>query len=57
MGTWPENVDLSRCKENTEWFTKSAVEASAETGRHMVDCTLEWLRKAIVYPTYTRRTL
>jgi len=48
MGTWPENVDLSRCSQNTEWFAKSAVEASEETGKHMVDCTLEWLRQAIV---------
>jgi len=48
MGTWPENVDLSRCSQNTEWFAQSAAEASVETGEHMVDCTLEWLRKAIV---------
>ncbi len=47
MGTWPENVDLSRCDRNTEWFAKSAVEASEETGKHMVACTLEWLREAI----------
>jgi len=48
MGIWPENVDLHRCCQNTEWFAKSAAEASAETGRHMVKCTLEWLRGAIV---------
>jgi creatinine amidohydrolase len=48
MGTWPEKVDLSRCSQNTEWFAKNAVEASEETGRHMVECTLEWLREAIV---------
>lgn len=48
MGTWPENVDLARCQQNTEWFAKSAVEASRENGLHMVECTLEWLRKAIV---------
>ena len=47
MGTYPELVDLNRCKDNTEWFAKSAVEASAETGKHMVECTLEWLREAI----------
>ena len=47
MGTYPELVDLSRCKDNTEWFAKSAVEASEETGKHMVECTLEWLREAI----------
>jgi len=41
-------VDLSRCARNTEWFAKDAVEASVETGKHMVNCTLEWLRQAIV---------
>ena len=44
---FPENVDLSRCERNTEWFAQSAKEASAETGKHMVECTLEWLREAI----------
>ena len=48
MGTYPENVDLSRCEKNTEWFAASAVEASEELGKHMVACTLEWLREAIV---------
>lgn len=48
MGTYPENVDLSRCEKNTEWFAASAVEASRELGKHMVNCTLEWLREAIV---------
>ena len=48
MGTWPENVDLSLCERNTEWFAQSAKEASVETGKHMVACTLEWLREAIV---------
>ena len=47
MGTYPELVDLSRCAGNTEWFAQSAKEASAETGKHMVECTLEWLREAI----------
>ncbi len=47
MGTWPENVDLSRCERNTEWFAESAKEASRETGEHMVKCTLKWLREAI----------
>ena len=47
MGTYPENVDLSRCERNTEWFAQSAVEASEELGKHMVNCTLEWLREAI----------
>ena len=44
----PENVDLSRCEKNTEWFAASAVEASEELGKHMVQCTLEWLREALV---------
>ena len=48
MGTWPQNVDLSRCEQNTEWFAESAKEASAEIGAHMVKCTLEWLRETIV---------
>ena len=28
-------------------FAQSAKEASAEIGKHMVECTLEWLREAI----------
>ena len=48
MGTYPELVDLERCKDNTEWFAASAAEASEETGKHMVNCALEWLRKTIV---------
>ena len=48
MGTYPDHVDLSRCDRNTEWFAKSAVEASEELGHHMVNCTLEWLRETIV---------
>lgn len=48
LGTWPEKADLSRCRQNTEWFAKSAVEASEKTGAHMVESTLEWLRKSII---------
>ena len=47
MGTYPDHVDLSRCKDNTEWFAASAVEASEENGKHMVECTLEWLDEQI----------
>ena len=47
MATYPERVDLSRCARNTEWFAESAKEASVETGKHMVNCTLEWLEQAI----------
>jgi len=48
MDVWPEKVDLSRCGQNTEWFTKSAAQASAAAGDHMVSCAMEWLREAIV---------
>ena len=48
LATYPELVDLDRCERNTEWFAKSAVEASEEIGKHMVECTLEWFRKTIV---------
>ena len=48
MGCFLERVDLSKCKDNTEWFAASAVEASEELGKHMVSCTLEWLREVIV---------
>ena len=48
MGTWPKNVDLTRCERNTEWFAQDAREASEEIGKHMVACTLEWLRETIV---------
>ncbi len=48
MGTYPENVDLSLCSRNTEWFAKDAIEATVELGKHMVACTLDWLREVIV---------
>ena len=44
---YPDHVDLERTKDNTEWFAESAKEASVETGKHMVEYTLEWLREAI----------
>lgn len=47
LGVYPENVDLNRCAQNNEWFAKSAVDASTETGEHMLGCALEWLRSAI----------
>ena len=47
MGTWPEHVDLTRCEKNTEWFAESAKDASAQTGAHMLECTLRWLRETI----------
>lgn len=47
MGTYPQNVDLSLCEKNTEWFAQSAKEASAELGRLMVGCTIEWLREQV----------
>lgn len=47
LGTNPKLVDMTRLDRNTEWFAQSAREASPELGRHMVACTLEWLREAI----------
>jgi len=47
MACYPEHVDLTRCKENTEWFALSAAQANMELGQHMQACTLEWLREAI----------
>ncbi|NLC27031.1 MAG: creatininase family protein, partial [Fastidiosipila sp.] len=47
LGVYPENVDMRRTEENTEWFAKSAVEASQELGEHMLGCALEYLDKAI----------
>lgn len=48
LGTWPELVDLTRCGQNREWFSQSAVEATPALGQHMLACTLDWLRSAIV---------
>ena len=47
LGTNPKLVDMTRLDRNTEWFAQSAREASPELGRHMVACTLEWLREVI----------
>ena len=47
MSVYPDCVDLSRCKDNTEWFAASSKEASAELGKHMQECALEWLMEAI----------
>ena len=47
LGTNPKLVDMTRLDRNTEWFAQSAREASPELGRHMVNCTLEWLREVI----------
>lgn len=48
MGLYPDHVDLSKCSRNTEWFAQSAIEANAELGCHMVECTLGWLRQTII---------
>ncbi len=48
MATNPQYVDLERCAKNTEWFSLSATEASEQTGKHMLECTLEWLEQQIV---------
>lgn len=47
MGTYPQNVDLLRCKDNTEWFAQNAEEASSCIGKHMVECTLRWLKETV----------
>lgn len=47
MACDPERVDLSRCRDNTEWFAASAAESSVELGTQMQACTLEWLMEAI----------
>jgi len=45
---FPENVDLERTKDNTEWFALNSVETNRELGQHMVQCALETLDKIIV---------
>lgn len=45
---YPENVDLDRTKENTEWFARNAVETNMELGQHMVQCALETLETIII---------
>ena len=47
MACYPDHVDLDRCRDNTEWFSASAIEASRKLGIHMQECTLEWLEQAI----------
>lgn len=47
MACYPDHVDLSRCKKNTEWFAQSASEASMELGEHMLACTLRYLQHTI----------
>ena len=48
MGTYPELVDLSRCKDNTEWFAIPSQEASVELGEMMLKHTLDYLERTIV---------
>ena len=47
LGTWPQNVDMARCERNSEWFARSAKEATPELGEHMVRCAVEWLEEEI----------
>ena len=47
MACYPDCVDQSRCRDNTEWFAASAADASPELGRHMQRCTLDWLEHMI----------
>ena len=44
---YPENVDFSRTKDNTEWFAVPSQEASRELGEMMVKYTLEYLERTI----------
>ncbi len=43
----PEAVDMKRREDNTEWFAKSAEEASPQIGRQMTERVLERLRKIL----------
>ena len=45
---YPDHFNLSRTKDNTEWFAESAKDASKDLGKHMVKCTLEALEEIIV---------
>lgn len=45
---YPENVDFSRTKDNTEWFAIPSREASAAVGERMLEYTLEYLERTIV---------
>ena len=47
LSLYPERVDLSRRKDNTEWYAQSANEASREFGDEIVRHTLEYLDKTI----------
>lgn len=47
MSCYPKQVDLERCEKNTDWFSKSAKEASIALGKHMQECTLSWLMDTI----------
>ena len=45
---YPDHVDLSRTKDNTEWFAESAKDVTMELGQFMVKNTLEALEEIIV---------
>ena len=47
LSLYPKRVDLERRKDNTEWYAKSAQEASKEFGDAIVERTLEYLEKVI----------
>ena len=46
-GLYPDHVDLSRCKDNTEWFAQSAVDSTQELGKFMVANTVDDLEAII----------
>ncbi len=45
---YPDHVDVKRAEENTEWFSKDAVETNLDLGQHMVQCALETLKDTII---------
>lgn len=47
MSLYPKNVDITRCNRNTEWFSKTATEASKEAGDEIVQKTVEYLKRVI----------
>jgi creatinine amidohydrolase/Fe(II)-dependent formamide hydrolase-like protein len=48
MALYPDHVDLTRTKMNTEWFAENAVETNMELGQKMVKHALEHLEQVII---------
>ena len=45
---YPKCVDLSKCKDNDEWYASSAINASIEHGEFISNTMVNWLEKTIV---------